>query len=215
MEKTYVYFIIRTEKNGSSVKIGVSKDPQARLKMLQTGNAKRLKIWHLFEHQSRASAFASERLFHDVLKNQRVVGEWFTTDGLMAQVMAAIKSGADEKSFMDVVMSASKKPVKVKEPDDNRRNEIVVLSGKVASLVKLANESGEQKAAYAAGFYSQILKKDHKDNPFRPCPNEERPNLRDWWFVGMMDSHCSSKPMATKDWVDEALGITLVRSEAW
>lgn len=66
----YVYFI--GEGDGGPVKIGTAKDPILRLRQMQTGNSRKLKIEHALIGDSDV-----ERLFHEIWRDHRLTGEWF------------------------------------------------------------------------------------------------------------------------------------------
>ncbi len=70
--------------DGENYKIGRSKNPQKRLKALQTGSPKRLKLLKIFDYQSRTKTneIIIERRIHFFLKMQKVRhnGEWFKFD---------------------------------------------------------------------------------------------------------------------------------------
>ena len=70
MSKSYVYIIT----NGEDYKVGVSKDPERRLKQLQTGNSKKLKIVSLFE--------VPEDVVYNMEKDaHKAVRMWYTKSG--------------------------------------------------------------------------------------------------------------------------------------
>lgn len=77
--KKYIYLIKSESSLGEEIyKIGLTKkDPNKRLKQLQTGNPNILKIVHIFE-----SNFANllESTLHKVYEIKRVNGEWFEMD---------------------------------------------------------------------------------------------------------------------------------------
>lgn len=68
----YVYLI--SDANSYSYKIGISNNPEKRLKTLQTGNEKSLKIIHkvLCENYNNV-----ETALHNKYNFLRVNGEWF------------------------------------------------------------------------------------------------------------------------------------------
>ena len=73
----YVYFVVDTVANRSNssfsvVKIGISKNPWARLKEFQTGNANKLELVAKFR-----SDIVSDAEIHEILGKFRVAGEWF------------------------------------------------------------------------------------------------------------------------------------------
>jgi hypothetical protein len=61
---------------GTRQKIGFSKDPQARLKQLQTGNAEQLDLHHFIEvPEDRVKLL--ERFLHKDIKYKQIKNEWF------------------------------------------------------------------------------------------------------------------------------------------
>jgi len=82
--KSYVYIIRAGEKKSGPVKIGVSDDAYARLKTLQTGNHQRLHLIAHFECKDRDHAFSLEKTIHEILKDQRLFGEWFSVKKTIA-----------------------------------------------------------------------------------------------------------------------------------
>ena len=67
-------YIIQSDVTGM-IKIGRSKDPQKRLKQLQTGNPSRLKLIASFKGEGW-----KEKILHENLKKYRLEGEWFSYD---------------------------------------------------------------------------------------------------------------------------------------
>lgn len=58
------------------VKLGVSNDPERRLRQLQTGHAERLHLFHTEPVDSERSRLF-ERLLHRDINHHRQHGEWF------------------------------------------------------------------------------------------------------------------------------------------
>ena len=67
-------YIIQSSYTGM-IKIGRSKDPEKRLKQLQTGNPNKLKLIASFENQGW-----QEKSLHEILESHRLEGEWFSYD---------------------------------------------------------------------------------------------------------------------------------------
>ena len=67
-------YIIQSDMSGN-IKIGRSKDPQKRLKQLQTGNPNKLKLIAFFEGEGW-----KEKIIHEKLRRYRLKGEWFSYD---------------------------------------------------------------------------------------------------------------------------------------
>lgn len=66
-------YLIKAEES-SRYKIGISKNPQNRLRQLQTGNSEKLDIIHIFES---AIAKKVESALHNTYGSLRKSGEWF------------------------------------------------------------------------------------------------------------------------------------------
>lgn len=73
-KKTYLYFI---QIGFGSVKVGVSSNPESRLKTLQTGCSKPLRLLVSIPFDSRKEAFALEKQLHEKYDHLRCRGEWF------------------------------------------------------------------------------------------------------------------------------------------
>tara|TARA_Y100000310_G_C20334261_1_gene646713 strand:+ start:381 stop:680 length:300 start_codon:yes stop_codon:yes gene_type:complete len=71
MCKEDALYFIQSDVTGM-IKIGRSKDPQKRLKQLQTGNPNKLKLIASFEKEGW-----KEKALHEELSRYRLEGEWF------------------------------------------------------------------------------------------------------------------------------------------
>lgn len=71
--------------DGEYYKVGVSSTPGKRLKSLQTSNARKLRIIHLY---NGSYGMRFEALVHALLAQHRVSGEWF--DCSLPQIHLAI-----------------------------------------------------------------------------------------------------------------------------
>lgn len=78
MINTYVYFIREALGCHAHVKIGVAKNPESRLAVLQTGNSRRLEIVATIGPVSEKQAYGIERKLHKKFRKHRLRGEWFT-----------------------------------------------------------------------------------------------------------------------------------------
>lgn len=67
-------YIIQSDVTGN-IKIGRSKNPQKRLKQLQTGNPNKLKLIAEFKGEGW-----KEKILHERLSAYRLNGEWFSYD---------------------------------------------------------------------------------------------------------------------------------------
>ena len=70
---SYVYVI---GSDNPPYKVGISKNPEARLRALQTGHPGRLRIHHKTETPAHRTKLL-ETVIHNNLKHSRQTGEWF------------------------------------------------------------------------------------------------------------------------------------------
>ena len=71
--KSYIYIIGTTRP---PYKVGISKDPERRLRALQTGHPDKLQILHITETDITRTKML-ETVIHRNLKHHRQTGEWF------------------------------------------------------------------------------------------------------------------------------------------
>lgn len=76
--KNYIYFI--QEGNTHLYKVGRTNEPTKRLRELQTGNSRKLSIYHTIECRDMPSACRLELNLHKYLAGQRVLNEWYKLD---------------------------------------------------------------------------------------------------------------------------------------
>lgn len=72
VEGGFVYIV---ENELGACKVGISRDPLARLAALQTGSPQRLRITHVAA--TRCSGFEIEQQAHELLSSRALTGEWF------------------------------------------------------------------------------------------------------------------------------------------
>lgn len=71
----YLYAI----SDGESVKVGFSKNPDTRLKTMQTGHPKRLQVaWRTYCADHKKEAIFQEKKLHRFLGKYLIRGEWFS-----------------------------------------------------------------------------------------------------------------------------------------
>lgn len=73
MSVSYIYII---GSDNPPYKVGISKDPQKRLKTLQTGHPQKLRI-HLLKETDATKTKLLESAIHYNMKFYRTNGEWF------------------------------------------------------------------------------------------------------------------------------------------
>jgi hypothetical protein len=85
----FVYVIGRV--GGANVcKVGLSDNPESRLKSLQSGSPHQLYISFALWTPSRAEALAVETFAHDLMRPAKMVGEWFRVAPSAGEVVAKV-----------------------------------------------------------------------------------------------------------------------------
>lgn len=99
MEETFVY-VIASELEPNTVKIGLSRDPDKRVKQLQTGHAAPLKVFHQVAFPAQNTRLV-EQILHRELNHKRIRGEWFslTIEQAIAEVDFALIRYGDEPNW--------------------------------------------------------------------------------------------------------------------
>ncbi len=77
-EDVYVYIIENTYLHDT--KIGISNRPEKRIKQLQTGSSRPLKIQYTVKFTTRDEATKVEYQLHKKFSKHRLTGEWFDID---------------------------------------------------------------------------------------------------------------------------------------
>ena len=75
----YVYAI--RESESGRIKLGISRNPEQRLKQLQTGNSQ---VLELVAFKKAKNGFSDEKAAHEIASSHHVRGEWF--DGGVAAI---------------------------------------------------------------------------------------------------------------------------------
>ena len=66
----------------SRIKVGISVDPEKRLKTIQTGQGRKVSLIREYPYPDERSAFAVESSLHRRLSRFRMMGEWFSPEAL-------------------------------------------------------------------------------------------------------------------------------------
>lgn len=96
----YVYLIQSGDKKSDPVKVGYSKNPENRIKNLQTGNPKVLRLLMKIKCNSNGHARRLEKSLHEMLKGQNILLEWFKLN--RCNVMKMLNAFANNKDFEQV-----------------------------------------------------------------------------------------------------------------
>ncbi len=77
-EEVYVYIIENTHLHDT--KIGISNNPEKRIKQLQTGSSRPLIIRYAIRFNNRDEAIKVENALHKKYSRYKLIGEWFDID---------------------------------------------------------------------------------------------------------------------------------------
>jgi hypothetical protein len=103
----FVYII--QDGDAGPIKIGWAINPFERLKHLQVGNPRRMRLIHYEEAYDRYDARRLEREIHCEFLGHRVHGEWFRLVGSVYRFMLHCHRGA---SIQDIVSGWSAAPLR-------------------------------------------------------------------------------------------------------
>jgi len=78
MKQCYVYFIRGGDKKHSPLKIGITESLSKRLKQMQTGSPKKLRLQFAIIFDNKKIAMNVEKILHEMLDGKRIHGEWFS-----------------------------------------------------------------------------------------------------------------------------------------
>ena len=98
----YVYVI--QAGNHGPVKIGWARNPFARLLLLQTGNAARLRLVHTEDFLDRRVACSLESELHRMFADLKIRGEWFRFEGALQEALIDCSYGASLVDFSETAM---------------------------------------------------------------------------------------------------------------
>lgn len=101
----YIYVIQDLE----FCKVGHANDPTGRLRSMETGNPREMRIAHLFRFPDRDGAVAVEGATHRFLRDQWIRGEWFHVTP--AEAAAGIRTAS--QSVGAFIFSNSDGPIEV------------------------------------------------------------------------------------------------------
>lgn len=94
----YVYVIGR-QAGANVCKVGISDNPEKRLRSLQSGSPHRLYIQDTLRLDSRADAIAVEAKAHEMMSPARMSGEWFSVAPASGFLLARVASQFVKRPF--------------------------------------------------------------------------------------------------------------------
>ena len=105
-KQCYVYFIRGGDKKHSPLKIGITHDLSKRIKQMQVGSPKILKLQFAIIFDDKDVARRVEKIIHEMLKSRNTHGEWFTCGVKTQSILRKL-----EPYIADYVTKNSKSPV--------------------------------------------------------------------------------------------------------
>lgn len=97
----YVYLIQSGIRKSDPVKVGMSKHPEKRIKQLQTGNPKDLRILLIIKCESSSKAFLVEKSLHSILASTNIKNEWYSVS--KSRILKALNLLANDPSCDQVI----------------------------------------------------------------------------------------------------------------
>lgn len=119
-------------------KIGESNNPEQRLKTLQTGNMRKLKIYKLIRFNSKTLAQAFESNLHRIYKSTRILGEWFKISKNDIDNICANFNNAEPPLLVPITQH-----IPIDETDDTEMSEMSEMSeiSEIPEIYEIVNFS--------------------------------------------------------------------------
>lgn len=89
-QKPCTVYVIGRVGGSNFSKIGISDNPENRLKSLQTGSPHRLFLAFQLEMRCRADAIEVESLAHELMDSARMNGEWFAISPEASRIVTLV-----------------------------------------------------------------------------------------------------------------------------
>ena len=165
----YVYIIQSGSSKKSPVKIGMSDDPEKRLKQLQTGNPRILRIIISIKCNSRQHAFELEKTLHRMLERNNILNEWFFVK--KKSLLETLNRFANNpelsqvKSFVDIFEKQTVEEVETEKVIAVAEKK--VLSGSFENSLKSARKKSDNKSIMIADMERSLQKRRVEAKIFR------------------------------------------------
>jgi len=165
----YVYIIQSGTRKKSPIKIGMSDDPEKRIKQLQTGNPYILRIIISIKCNSRKHAFELERTLHRMLLRNNILNEWFFVK--KKSLLETINRFANNpdlkqvKSFVDIFEKQS-----VEEMETEKVVAVLekqALNGTVETSIKSIRNKSKNKTNQLAIMEKKLTQRKREAKIFR------------------------------------------------
>jgi len=165
----YVYIIQSGTSKKSPVKIGMSDDPEKRIKQLQTGNPQVLRIIISIKCNSRKHSFDLEKTLHRMLSRNNILNEWFfVSKKSLFDTINRLANNPDfdqVKSYVDIFEKQSIEEIKTEEAVAVAEKK--VLSGSVENSIKSIRKKSDNKTIMIADMEKKLQQRKAEAGIFR------------------------------------------------
>lgn len=165
----YVYIIQSGSSKKSPVKIGMSDDPEKRIKQLQTGNPQILRIIISIKCNSRKHAFELEKTLHRMLVRNNILNEWFfVKKKSLLETINRFANNPDLKqvtSHVDIFEKQS--PEEIKTEKVVAVLEKQALNGTVENSIKSIRNKSKNKTLMLANMEKKLQQRKREAKIFR------------------------------------------------
>ena len=143
----YVYLIQSGNKPKSPIKIGMSDNPEKRIKQLQTGNPVQLRLVLSIKCKSRAGAFKLESDMHNLLHKMNIINEWYSV--VRSNVYKALNELANNNKHGKIVngvglFSEMSEEDKINQKAEKRLYQLIDFGKKEANLIRKLKEKDKE-----------------------------------------------------------------------
>lgn len=165
----YVYIIQSGTSKKSPVKIGMSDDPGKRIKQLQTGNPKILRIIISIKCNSRKHAFELEKTLHRMLLRNNILNEWFfVKKKILLETISRFANNPDlkqVKSFVDIFEKQSVEDVETEKAVI--KSEKKVFSGALEDSIRSTRNKNKNKTKMISEMTIKLKQRKVESKIFR------------------------------------------------
>lgn len=132
-------FVYVIRKASGPIKVGMGADPRERLRALQTGSSEQLELVYACAVKSN-DANAVEFAAHDMMRNHRLSGEWFSVTPEMAVAAIAASAHRLNDPIVEIPVERIGEVLAIAEMQDaaarpKRRSFVISAIGVAAAIV--------------------------------------------------------------------------------
>ena len=165
----YVYIIQSGTSKKAPIKIGMSDEPEKRIKQLQTGNPQLLRIIISIKCNSRQHAYDLERTLHRMLERNNILNEWFFVK--KKSLLETINRFANNPelsqvtSYVDIFEKQTVEEVETEKAIAVAEKK--VLNGSLDNSLKSARKKSDNKSIMIADMERKLQDRKREAKIFR------------------------------------------------